>query len=368
MTNSHDVVIVGAGPVGAAAARELSRVGRRVLLIDPGSKPGEAWRASAGMLAPQIETREDTPLFELGVAGREYYRDRAAELADETGINIGLVESGILRLAVTEADDSLLRSAVAWQRQHGQRADWLDPDEVRNEFPWVGRNRGALWAPQDGAVDPVRLVEALRASAIRSGTRFVTDTITSLVRQGGRITGVESEHASYAAGEVVLAAGAWTGRLSGLPRPVSVEPVRGQMIAKPWPKHIPPAIVYGAHGYVLERAGEALCGATVEHAGFTVETTASGEQQVAGIADELIPVLGSAPVTRRWAGLRPGTPDGLPIFGAEPEAPNLWYATGYGRNGILFAGITGIALTHLMAREATFDGVRALSPGRFWSW
>lgn len=102
--------------------------------------------------------------------------------------------------------------------------------------------------------------------------------------------------------------------------------------------------------------------------GFTVETTASGEQEVAGIADELIPVLGSAPVTRRWAGLRPGTPDGLPIFGAEPEAPNLWYATGYGRNGILFAGITGIALTHLMAREATFDGVRALSPGRFWSW
>lgn len=135
MTNSHDVVIVGAGPVGAAAARELSRVGRRVLLIDPGSKPGEAWRASAGMLAPQIETREDTPLFELGVAGREYYRDRAAELADETGINIGLVESGILRLAVTEADDSLLRSAVAWQRQHGHEPTGSTRTKCAASFP-----------------------------------------------------------------------------------------------------------------------------------------------------------------------------------------------------------------------------------------
>lgn len=106
----------------------------------------------------------------------------------------------------------------------------------------------------------------------------------------------------------------------------------------------------------------------MEHAGFAVETTAAGEQQVAAIADELIPALGSAPVTRRWAGLRPGTPDGLPIFGAEPEAPNLWYATGYGRNGILFAGITGIALTHLMAQEATYEGVEALRPDRFWSW
>ncbi len=368
MTDSHDVVIVGAGPVGAAAARELSRVGRRVLLIDGGAKPGEAWRASAGMLAPQIETREDTPLFELGVAGREYYRDRAGELADETGIDIGLVDSGILRLALTEADEAALLSAVAWQRQHGQRADWLDPDEVQSEFPWAGRNRGALWAPKDGAVDPLRLVEALRASAVQSGAQLATDTVTSLVRQGNRITGVEGTHRTYAAGEVVLAAGAWTGRLAGLPRPVSVEPVRGQMIAKPWPRHVPPAIVYGAHGYVLERAGEACCGATMEHAGFVAETTDAGERQVAAMAEELIPALGAAPVTRRWAGLRPGTPDGLPIFGAEPEVPNLWYATGYGRNGILFAGITGIALTHLMAREATYDGVAALSPERFWSW
>ena len=368
MPNSTDVIIVGSGASGAACARELAAAGRSVLVIDPGTRTGEAWRASAGLLAPQIDPREDNPLFELGIAGREYYRDKAAELKEETGVDIELFDGGILRLARGEVEADQLREAVAWQRQHGHRSEWLDPAEVRSEFKHVGANDGALWASHDGSVNPVRLIEALRQSAARRGGQFVADAVTGLLIEGGRLTGVQAEKGTYRGAHVVLAAGAWTGRLAGLPRPVSVEPVRGQAIVRPWPAKLAPGIVFGSHGYVLERNGHAYCGATMEHAGFSADVTDRGEAELRATSESLIPAVADTRVVERMAGLRPATPDGLPIFGAEPTLPNLWYATGYGRNGILLAGITAVALGHLMAKEATFEGIEAMAPGRFWSW
>lgn len=367
MTDIHDVVIVGGGLVGAACARELAASGRQVLVLEPDNRPGQGWRASAGMLAPQIDANEDNPLAELGIAGREYYRDHAAELRDQTGVDIELYDGGILRIAGGPAELDRLKASVAWQRQHGHRTEWLDPEEVRSDFPWVGETDGALWAPHDGSVDPIRLVEALRKSAVHYGATFVTEAAAGLVTDQGAVVGVQGERHRYPAGQVVLAAGAWTGRLTALPRPVSVEPVRGQMLAKPWPSAVPPGIVYGRGGYVMSRGNEAICGSTMEHAGFAAETTEDGIARVNETAGRLLPALASTPVGRTWAGFRPGTPDGLPILGAEPHAPNLWYATGYGRNGVLLAAITAVALRHLMDREATFEGIEALRPERYWS-
>jgi glycine oxidase len=367
VTKPQDVVIIGGGAVGAACARQMALSGRSVLVLEPDDRAGEAWRTSAGLLSAQIGGHEDDPLFELGVAGREYYRDLAGPIQDETGIDLGFYDGGILRIARGEAEENRLKESVAWQRQHGHRVDWLDPGEVRSDWPWVGEIDGALWAPADGSVNPIRLVEALRASAERNGARFVRDSAQGLVIDSGHVTAVRGVAESYPAGAAVLAAGAWSGRLQGLPRPVSVEPVRGQIVVKRWPERLPPAIVYGTDGYVLERDGEAICGATVEHAGFSTETTAAGVKSVERAASSLIPRLGELPIARSWAGLRPGTPDGLPIVGAEPSVPNLWYATGHGRNGILLAGITAVILGHRMANEATFEGVEALAPERFWS-
>jgi glycine oxidase len=367
VAKTQDVVIIGGGAVGAACAREMAQAGRSVLVLEPADRAGEAWRTSAGLLSPQIGAQEDDPLFELGIAGREYYRDLAAPIRDETGIDISFYDGGILRIARGEVDEIRLKETVAWQRQHGHRVDWLDPGEVRSDWPWVGEIDGALWAPADGSVNPIRLVEALRASATRSGARFVADSARGLVIDGNELTAVRGTAATYPAGAAVLAAGAWSGRLEGLPRPVSVEPVRGQIVVKRWPDRFPPAIVYGSDGYVLERDGEAICGATVEYAGFAAEVTAAGVAAVERAATSLVPELGELPIARSWAGLRPGTPDGLPIVGAEPSVPNLWYATGHGRNGILLAGITAVILGHRMADEATFEGVEALRPERFWS-
>src|SRR5438552_11481065 len=117
------------------------------------------------MLAPQIETRTDDVLFELGIAGREFYAENAEPLRETTGIDIGLVESGILQAAGSEAEVETLKARVAWQRQHGHHCEWLDPEEVSREWPWLGATLGGLVAPRDGYLQPVRLVEALRADA-----------------------------------------------------------------------------------------------------------------------------------------------------------------------------------------------------------
>jgi glycine oxidase len=366
VADPQDVVIIGGGVLGAACARELARAGRTVTVLEPDDRPGQAWRASAGLLAPQIDAQVDDPLLELGIAGREYWRERAAELRDETGIDVELFDGGILRLARGESEVDHLRSQVALQRQHGHQADWLDPAEVRSDWPGVGAMDGAFWAPHDGSVNPVRLVEALRASAAAAGARFVPDAAVGLETNGTRVLAARGTRGSYPTSDVVLAAGAWTGRLAGLPRPVSVEPVRGQMLSRPWPPGVRPGIVYGRHCYVLPRGAEAVCGATMEHAGFDAEVTDAGRAFVEERTTALLPALAGQPVARAWAGLRPATPDGLPIVGREPSKAGLWYATGHGRNGILLAGITAVILCHLMAGEATFEGADALRPERFW--
>lgn len=353
--------------IGAACAREMALAGRSVTVLEPDDRPGQAWRASAGLLAPQIDAHADDPLLELGIAGREYYRDRVEQLTEETGIDIELYDQGILRLALDAREVDQLRASVARQRQHGHQADWLAPDEVRADWPAIGEMEGALWAPHDGSVNPVRLVDALRASATRAGARFVPEAARALDAARGRVQAVRGMLDRYSAHDVIIAAGAWSGRLDGLPRPLSVEPVRGQMVARRWPSGVRPGIVCGGGCYVLPRHDEAICGATMEHAGFAVEVTDGGREFVEERTADLLPPLDAAPVLRAWAGLRPGTPDGLPIVGGEPLLRGLWYATGHGRSGVLLAGITAVMLTHLMADEATLEGVELLRPERFWS-
>ena len=367
MTASFDVIVVGGGAVGAACARELAVSGRRVLVLDRDATGGEAWRAAAGMLAPQIEADAEDPLFDLGLAGRARYEFLAPELRERTGIDVGLWQEGIARLAADEDDVDVLRNRVAWQRQHGHVCDWLDADEVKARWPFTGPSAGALWAPREGALDPAKLVAALLADAEAHGATIVREPAAGLLRQAGRITGVEGRQ-RYAAGDVVVAAGAWSGRLEGLPRPLSVEPLRGQMAAAPWPAGAPRAILYHRDCYLVHRNGEAVMGSTEEYAGFRSETTPAGLAQILLAVSALCPALARQGVSRTWAGLRPVTPDGRPIIGREPTADGLWYATGHGRNGILLAAITGDLIRRMLDGETLEDRLDAVSPGRFWRW
>ncbi|HEX3927183.1 MAG TPA: glycine oxidase ThiO [Gemmatimonadales bacterium] len=368
MSNPADVVVVGGGAVGSACAWALSGAGARVTVVQRPDTPGEAWRAAAGMLAAQIEARADDPLLTLALAGRSFYRRRAAELRESTGIDIGLIECGALQVAQTEAEVADLQEQVAWQRQQAHHADWLDVDDVRDGWPWLAPCLGAFWSPDDGALDPARLVAAFQRGASARGVTFVADVAVGLERSGDRLMGVVGEQRRYSAPIVVIAAGAWAGRLENLPRPLSVEPVRGQMLEYRWPAGVPPTIVYGNHCYLMYRGAELLAGSTMEHVGFDVQVTSEGIADVRRRVGALYsPVAAGAP-ERSWAGLRPGTPDGLPIIGPEPRLSGLWYATGHGRNGILLAGITGELIARGVSGEAIGTELAAVRPTRFWSW
>ncbi len=362
---SSDVIVVGAGALGAACARELASTGRRVLILEPGGHMGQAWRAAAGMLAPQIEADASDPIFPLALAGRDLYPALASTLLGTVGIDLGLWQEGIARVARTSAEVPELQAKVVWQQQQGHPCHWLDPSDVAERWPWLAPTAGALWAPRDGAVDPERLIRALLMDAQRMGAVLVDDRAVGLRLSGGRVSGVNGATHTYSAPAVLLAAGAWSGLLEGLPRPIPVRPVRGQMAALPWPQDLARAIVYHQDCYILARSGEAVIGSTMEEAGFQPEVTSAGLARIFGAAMALCPSLLRAKVRRTWAGLRPVTPDGLPIIGPEPRAEGLWYATGHGRNGILLAGITGMLIRQLMDGVQPAHELLAFSADRF---
>jgi glycine oxidase len=365
-----DILVVGGGVLGVSCARALAQRGHRVTVLEAGPHSGAASIAAAGMLAPQAEAASQDPMLELAVRARDFYSELSPALLEETGIDIGLWTDGILQAAFTEEEAALRRAEVAWQRQSGFTAEWLSAEEVRERAPGISQDvLGAAFAPEDGSVNPAALLDALTKSAESKGTTLVRgEGAESLVRSDDRIDGVRAANRTLWAGAVVVAAGAWSGRLGGLPRPLSVEPIRGQIAALDWPSNEPPAIVYGAGGYVVRRGLEAVAGSTMENAGFDASVTPDALTRIREVAAHIYPALAKGEIRRSWAGLRPQTPDGRPIIGRDPHVSRLWYATGHGRNGILLAGYTGELVARLHSSETIEHDLACVSPGRFWDW
>lgn len=351
---SSDLAVIGGGVVGAACARAAALRGLQVVLFEPGPNPAAASPASAGMLAAQIEP-DDEALLALAIRGRETYEPLARTLQDTTGIDVGFWRDGIASVGFDEAGVKRLREMAAWQRQMGLSCRWLERPEALELWPALSPDAlGALLAAEDGAVDPALLTRALRADAERLGVRVRAEAVTGVVARDGRVTGVRTGSGTTPAGAAVIAAGAWSARLEGLPRALPVEPVRGQLALAAWPAGTPPAILYYDHAYVLARGGKAVIGSTMERVGFDARVTPEGEAQLRAGAARLFPALADRPFERTWAGLRPLTPDGRPILGRDPEVQGLWYAVGHGRNGILLAALTGDVLGDLMT-DHTLD-------------
>ena len=185
-----------------------------------------------------------------------------------------------------------------------------------------------------------------------------------IVRHGDRVTAVTTARHQVAARHVVIAAGAWSAQIESLPRPLPVVPVRGQLVSVPWPSETPRVILYHDHGYVLPRAHTAILGSTMEYVGFDASVTAEAQAQLLTDARRLLPDLDTR-APKSWSGLRPVTPDGLPLLGPDPDVDGLWYATGHGRNGILLAALTGDVIADLITTGATDMDVSLFRPDRF---
>lgn len=364
--SQHDVIVVGAGIVGLAAARRLAAAGARTLVVESSRVGAEASSAAAGILSAQAEA-EDSPLLPLALAARDHHADLAPRLLEETGVSVDYAARGLLQIALGEDEEAALRRSAAWQGEKGLALEHLSADEIREVEPNLNPAvRAALYFPEDRQVDNVRLTRALAAAAVARGASLLTGRpVSGLLVEDGRLAGLHAGRESYRAPAVINAAGAWAGLLPGDPLPPPVEPVRGQMVAFEMAPPLVRHVVFRGHRYLVPRSdGRVLAGSTTERVGFDKSLTASGLHAILESALAIAPVLGDVPLAGAWAGLRPGTPDGLPVIG-QGALPGLFHACGLYRNGILLGPLVGEIVAGLVLGEAPPLEISAFGLGRF---
>ncbi|MBC8031936.1 MAG: glycine oxidase ThiO [Pyrinomonadaceae bacterium] len=380
LPRTTEVAIIGGGVIGLAVARALALRGvRDVLVIERDRLGAESSGAAAGMLAPQAEADSADEFFHLCRGSRDLYPVFAAELLEETGIDIQLETTGTLYLGLNEEDVKELDLRYDWQSKAGLSVERLSSESARKLEPSISESvLMALRFPLDTQVENRRLIEALAASNQNRGVHLATDTsVNSVTLARGRISGLETSRGFVATERIVIAAGAWSSLLtasdeSGVLPPDSalpalgIEPVRGQMLCFDSNPAIFSHVVYSPRAYVVPRRdGRLLAGSTTEHVGFDKQVTAEGVGSIHAAAMEISPGIGSLALKESWAGLRPRTPDGLPVLGAYAEIEGLFYAIGHYRNGILLAPITGELIADAVVDGATPGSLNAFAPERF---
>ncbi|MEX1184736.1 MAG: glycine oxidase ThiO, partial [Gemmatimonadota bacterium] len=356
----RDVVVVGAGVIGCSIARELARRGAGVIVLErdvPGR--GATW-AAGGMLSPLTEASEGGPLLELGDESLRLYPAFAAALLGETGIDVEYRTGGKLEASLHGADAGL-RSFAASPLAARFESVLMDGDAARRLEPSLSAHvTAAVLVERDHRINNRLLAEATSAAARSAGAVLRTGcAVEALLIREGAVTGVRlASGEEIDAGTVVLAAGAWSAKLEGLPRRLPVVPVRGQMFAvdthaAAWPHALPGRVLAAADCYIIPREdGRLVIGATVEHAGFAAGPTPYGIAALLTAAIAVVPAVAELPLVETWSGFRPGTPDDLPIIGADADVRGLIYATGHYRNGILLAPITAHCIAALLSGDA----------------
>lgn len=332
--STADVLVIGDGVIGLATAIAIARAGGSCRVLGRGT-PGAASAASAGLLAPSIGDAE--PAFRAFMsASRDRYPDWLHWLAQRTGIEVTLDRSGIIQVGAEE---------ITPPRPGIER---LDAATLEKLEPALTSHSSAVLYHDDGYVNNVSLLAALREAARCEWSIDVVEGRVAAIQPGIDSCAATMEDGRTQHGRaVVLAAGAWIALLVGAPRPVPVEPVRGQMLLL---QGAPLRHAVSASGaYLVPRGESTLVGSTLERVGFDCTTTAPALERLRLAAGAAVPSLLDAPVLSAWAGLRPMTPDARPIIGRDPDLPSVFYACGHGKNGILLAPLTAECVAALIA-------------------
>jgi glycine oxidase len=372
-STSHDAVVVGGGIVGLCCAWELSRRGADVALLDRARPPVGASRVAAGMLAPVGELSFGEPeLLKLNLAAAELYPRFAEELERESGLSTDFARRGALHVALDRDEAAQLRRVHELQRSLGLDAEWLSPRRCRELEPGLAPSfSGGVHAPGEASADP-RLVAAalLEALAARGVDLRLGAEVVAAVRDGERLAGVSTADGDeLRAAEVVLACGPWSGSLEWLPAELRppVRPVKGQVVELRAPDGTVPCrrILASERTYLVPRGdGRLIVGATVEERGFDLATTAGAVHELLREAYRLLPDVAEMELVEAAAGLRPGTPDNLPLVG-RGRVEGLVLATGHFRNGILLSPLTASAVADLLDVGRLPDAVAPADPARF---
>ncbi|KPB04957.1 glycine oxidase ThiO [Bacillus sp. CHD6a] len=355
MNKSYEVIIIGGGVNGCSIAYNLAREGKSVLLLEREKLAGKASSAAAGMLGAQVEVTGEGALFDIAKESRAMFPTLQCELKEHSGINIELVQKGMLKIARNEEEARHLRSMIAFQQKLGERADWLDTEQLAEREGQLSDDLfGAMDIPMDGHVNPERLTQAFAKSAINLGAE-VKEYVEaySLIKDERAVSGVETNIGIFYGENIVVAAGAWSKRLlEECDVYVPAYPVKGECFSVFTDRPLLTSTIFTESCYVVPKSGNRLViGATMIPDTFSENVTVGGLFQLMEEAAYVLPALKSATFERSWSGIRPQTGDGLPYLGHHPNYKNLIIATGHYRNGILLSPITGKLVTKMISND-----------------
>jgi len=365
--SNYDVAIAGGGIIGGAVALALARGGRRVVLLDRQDPGREASWAAAGMLSPQPDKADAIALVPLARASLEIYPEFIAEVEEISGEKTGYNSSGALEVFFGDAAESERDAVLAVHRGVGLASEAISAAEALQLEPSLSpRTAAALRFPYEGSVDNRLLTAAVLEAARRSGVVIRAGAeVEDVLVQDGRCVGLLAGDEKIIAGQVVIAAGCASAGIGAVARWAPTLPARGQMVALRSKRVRLARNVHHAGMYVVPgRDGRLIAGSTIEYAGAEKAVTPAGLKAILSAAVELLPALDDAAIIETWSGLRPDTPDHLPILGPTDVA-GLWIATGHFRNGILLAPITARLVAAWVEGKPGPVPVEEFSPLRF---
>lgn len=363
MPDVLDILVVGGGIIGLACARELALSGHKVEVLERLSAGAEASLAAAGLLHPMAEVAPG-PLLDACRASRDLWLSWIPALTEETGLGIEHDSNGAILVALDDREEVWLDRIAVAARDCGERVEEIDGAVLARWVPDASPGiRRSLLLPGEHRVDNVQATTVLSVAAQKAGVVVTHGVEVERIERAGDGVRIVARDQEREADLLVMAAGSWSGHIPGFPT-LLVRPVKGQMLmlgGVDWPWN---GSLRGPHDYVVRRGATGLLvGATIEEAGFSSHTTAGGVESLLRFALHTLPGLANARLETCWAGLRPATPDGLPIVGPVPGWPVL-AATGHYRNGILLAPWTAREIARIVA-AGNLDETGPFSPARF---
>jgi len=362
-----DVAIAGGGVIGGAIALELARAGLRVAVFDRQQPGQEASWASAGILSPAPENPGVVSMVPLGKASMSLYPEFVAQVEEISGASVGFRPKGTLEALFSHDTKAELSTIIALHHGLGLKAEPLRAEDARELEPSLSEGvEAAVLRPEEASVDNRAMTSAILGAAKRSGAEiFAGNGAKAIWREGNRCAGLVLQNEKVEANSTIIAAGCFSATIEGLAPYAPVRPAKGQMAALRADELKIERVLWSERIYLVPRNdGRILAGATVEHAGFDKRVTAGGMDKILSAAIDLAPGLANARIEETWAGLRPDSPDHLPILGPT-DLDGLLMATGHFRSGILLTPITARLIREWITQQRVSVDWDRFSPLRF---
>lgn len=359
-----DVVVVGGGIMGLLSARELLASGCSVLLIDQQQCGREASWAGGGIISPLYPWRYNDAITALASWAQDCYPNLVQQLEDETGVISELNQCGLYMLDSREKEDALV-----WAKRFNRAVEAIPVNQLYLKEPALANEfNDVLWMPYIGNVRNPRLLEALKRSLhLNPNCRIIEgQSVQKVIVSEGRAWGVATESQEWIADSVLVTAGAWTSTIQGTSQlDFPIEPVKGQMLVfEPQPDLIQSMLMKDGRYLLPRKDGRIVVGSTLEFTGFEKEVTEEGKQALLDSAFNMVPALQRAKIEKHWAGLRPGSPGGMPFIGAVGEIERLFVNAGHFRNGLVLAPASCRLVVDLMLGREPLINPAPFSPSR----